>query len=229
MSARGVSTDTLLRRYAQWAPTNFDCKGAFLHEEEENYGTWYVSPCLQTRDSTALEHANYRAVLDALEGVDPERVDHEERRFGHWGPGWYEIILARPDTAAARALEDCARALADYPVLDDELHSRLELEERDATWSACYARDVERALAKSLRADNPDWPEAEDALENVNWDDLRDLVERVMDRENLYWTHDDSGAGIDVERVVRAIGWDELESLPGFKTPDEEPAEKPAE
>ena len=215
------ATDTFLRRYAQWAPTSFDVAGAFIRDEEEDYGTWYVSPCLQTRDSAALELANYRAVLQTLERVDPECVDHEERRFGHWGPGWYEIVLVRPNTAAARALEDCARKIADYPVLDDDLHSRFELDEREATWSACYARDVERALAKNLREENPDWPEAEDALEDVDHDDLRELVERVMERENLYWEHDDSGANLDVARIVRAIGWDDLEALPGFNAPAE--------
>ena len=215
MSARGIPTDTLLRRYGDWAPTCFDVKGAFLNGEEEDYSLWFVGPCLVTRDSAALETANYRALLAALEKVDPERVDHEERRFGHWGPGWYDIVLVRPDTAAAGALEECSRALANYPILDEDLLSELELEERDETWKH---RDVVRELEKALRAENPEWPEyaEETALENVDTDALRELVERYAD-----WTHDESGANLRIGRTVERISWGDLKALPGFNPPAE--------
>jgi hypothetical protein len=60
-------------------------------------------------------------------------------RFGHWGPGWFEIVLIDPaDTNAVKIAEECEASLADYPVLDDMDFSEEETAEANETWEKCF-------------------------------------------------------------------------------------------
>lgn len=120
-----------MERYADWAPTAFDRRGAFLDEDRDN---WLVLPVIQTRDSGPLYRSNFEVAQRSLAEVDPEENDHECHRFGHWGPGWFEILIVRPDTAAAADAAEMESALADYPVLDEMSLSELELDEAIETW-----------------------------------------------------------------------------------------------
>lgn len=96
--------------------------------EPEDLGRadWLVCPVSRTRDTAdLLEVSNWEAQLEALGGEGP---DAEVHRFGHWGPGWFELVLVRPGTPAETKAEEIAGALEEYPVLDDEDHSRREYE-----------------------------------------------------------------------------------------------------
>ena len=75
-------------------------------------------PCPVLRDSGVLTESNVACALTALGGESDTVQVH---RFGHWGPGWFEIILIDPsDEVRVREAEAIEAALADYPVLDDE-------------------------------------------------------------------------------------------------------------
>lgn len=113
-----------MQLYKDYTPTPFDYKGAFLRDQRH----WRVAPVCQTRDSGPLDQSNYAAALAAIEEVDPEGEHHEEHRFGHWGPGWFEIIIVRPCTPAAIVAKQLELALQDYPLLDEEDHSAREWE-----------------------------------------------------------------------------------------------------
>lgn len=117
-----------LRRYADFQPTGFDAKGLHarnMGEGDEDRSDWRVCPVSQTRDSEddPLTGSNWAAQLAALGGEGP---DVEVHRFGHWGCGWFEIVIVRPGTEAERIADGLAGSLADYPVLDEEDHSRRE-------------------------------------------------------------------------------------------------------
>ena len=116
----------------EWSPTGFDYAiGVFGPLQNKQY--WLVLPVIQTRDSGVLERSNFQAAL-ALLGGGSESV--EVHRFGHWGPGWYEIIIVAPSLIdKAQEIED---RLNDYPILDEDLHSRLEDEECEQVWSNSY-------------------------------------------------------------------------------------------
>ncbi len=133
MRALGV-----MRTYSQFRPTGFDCSGLGCDDRQD----WLVHPCGTNRDADALTRANFKAAILELENKD-DGPDYEVHRFGHWACGWFEIILVRPDTNAAKLAEECEASLESYPVLSDELFSRIEQEEADATWSSCY-NDAER-------------------------------------------------------------------------------------
>ena len=80
-----------LTRYRDWSPTAFDPKG--LNGEENNVSGWLVMPVSRTRDTGPFEESNFHTCVDML-GGESDYV--EVHRFGHWGPGWIEIILVDP-------------------------------------------------------------------------------------------------------------------------------------
>lgn len=117
----------ILTKYADWNPTAFDMRGLGLSGRQD----WFVAPVSRSRESGTLEKSNFEVALNRLGG---ESDDVEVHRFGHWGPGWFEIILVRPGTEAQRIAEEIATALADYPVLDDDDLSRREYNAACDTW-----------------------------------------------------------------------------------------------
>lgn len=122
-----------MQTYGEFRPTQFDSRGLGLADQQN----WLVAPVGQTRDSQSLERANFDATLRCL-GGESETV--QVHRFGHWGPGWFEIILIDPsDTAKAQTAQEIEDALSDYPVVDDSLYSEYEWEECAQVWENCYS------------------------------------------------------------------------------------------
>ena len=119
-----------MKTYSEFRTTEFDCAGLGCEDRQD----WLVGPCGTNRDAGALARANWRSLIAALKEVDPEGTDHEEYRFGHWGPGWFEIVLVRPNTKAAEVAESIENGLADHPVVDDSAYSEEEAEDAQSTW-----------------------------------------------------------------------------------------------
>lgn len=113
--------------YGEFRPSPFDTRGIGLSDRQD----WLVAPVGQNRDSEALPRSNFFTAVKLFEEKDEEGDDFEVHRFGHWGPGWFELILVRPGSECAKVAEEIEAALADYPVLDDEYFSQLEWEERE--------------------------------------------------------------------------------------------------
>jgi hypothetical protein len=123
-----------LTRYRDFRPTGFDAPGLGLPDSQD----WFVVPVMQSRDSNVLEESNFASALQALGG---ESDTVEVHRFGHWGPGWFEIILVAPGTPQVATAEDIDRALADYPVLDEMDYSNREFERAAQCWEHFSLRD----------------------------------------------------------------------------------------
>lgn len=89
-----------------------------------------------TRDSETLEESNWIGFLRD----HPENFDEETNkgilvaRFGHWGCGWFELILVHEtDFELLKEMDELREALDDYPVYDDELFSQMEMDEQFET------------------------------------------------------------------------------------------------
>lgn len=83
----------------------------------------------RNRDSNMLDESNFAAALEMLGG---ESSTVKVERFGHWGCGWFELIMVSP--GAPRKLQtafEIKRALEHYPVLDDADYSERESEQRE--------------------------------------------------------------------------------------------------
>lgn len=132
----------MMETYSKFKPTQFD-----YHITVDNQETWFVAPVSHNRDSGVLTRANWDAFVAM---IGPESEDaYQIHRFGHWGPGWFEIILINPaNEKLVKIGNDAENALADYPVLDDELFSQMEMDEANEVWANCYD---ERERLKYIR------------------------------------------------------------------------------
>lgn len=140
-----MATKPTLQRYADHSPTPYDG-----HCPLEGREDWIVAPVRQTRDSGPLDQSNFAQCLKALGG---ESRSVEVHRFGHWGPGWYKIILVSPRAKKRLAiLEDLARSLEDYPVLDESDLSQREHDEFVESWDSWGRREYERTVLAGLEA-----------------------------------------------------------------------------
>ena len=132
-----------MKPYKNWRPTAYDTAGLALKDRQD----WLVGPVILTRDSGALESSNWMVFGRELELIDVDGSTWEVHRFGHWGPGWFEIFLLQPGSKAAQWGDDAEAGLSDYPILDEEDHTEMEMELADETWRYLGLRDRIRACA----------------------------------------------------------------------------------
>lgn len=122
--------------YSQWRPMACDIKGLALPDRQD----WLVAPCTVNRDSTVLERSNWSVQFEIVD--DLPGLDYERHSFNHWACGWFEILLVRPGSPAADALDKLEAALSDYPVADDADYSSAQWDEAARIWQT--ARESER-------------------------------------------------------------------------------------
>lgn len=84
--------------FCDFRPSSVDPPGNGPKEIQD----WVVSRFTRSRDSGDAADAKFRRRLRALGG---EGADVRVLRFNHWGCGWFEIVVVRPDSEAAKKLE----------------------------------------------------------------------------------------------------------------------------
>lgn len=182
-----------METYSKFAPTQFDTKGLGLDERQE----WLVAPVSQTRDSGSLETSNFAAFLKAI-GGESETV--EVHRFGHWGPGWFEIILIDPaDATAVQTATEMESSLEDYPVLDESDLSERENDAYTQSWEDYGNSDFLSLLVKHQGLSN----EAEDALYYVPSDTMREYFESLIPSGD-YSADEDGVSGRQMEHAAKS-------------------------
>jgi hypothetical protein len=112
----------------------YSTTGSWWHDVAD----WRVLPVTCTRDATPLDDSNFETARRLL---DDAGAVYETHRLGHWGVGWYEIVIIAPDDASLAAAGEIARALDSYPVLDDDDLCERETEEQDRAWRDYAARE----------------------------------------------------------------------------------------
>lgn len=168
----------------------------------ENWGIIYT----HNRDSGLVDQSNadqIEKVLSRFEGRTTQREHHN-----HWGCGWLDgwaIKCFRKDgqpTKAIEALRDLYNRLADYPVLDEEDHSRREYE--------ATLENIQSAAERFIGDERPeDWPAQ---LLTWFWDNDQSAVENV----------DDQGGYPDDDQCKAALldlGWLSDEYMPEPEEP----------
>jgi hypothetical protein len=170
--------------YREYRPTQFDHNIPFQDERDE----WIVAPVMRTRDSNVFEESNFQAALKIL-GGESETV--EVHRFGHWGPGWFEIIIVHP--GRVDQVEEMQRRLENYPVLDEE-----DLSMREHEWSYEYLEQQASEMIKDIIKDSfgGEWM---DVLFRKIWEVHPGGGHN--DGDGDYW--DDK----DVREIIKSLGW----------------------
>jgi len=123
-----------MERYKNFSPTPFDQKGIVLHEQ----GDWFVLPTMRNRDSDHLTMSNFDTALRLL-GGESDMV--EVHRFRHWGCGWFEIIIVKPETESAVIASDIERRIENYLVLDEDDFSEREFFAASEYWKSMSIKE----------------------------------------------------------------------------------------
>ena len=198
--------EDVFERYGSHRPTTFD-RHINIDDEDESREDWFLMPVSRTRDSQPLDNVNFDEFLKGLGG---ECDTVEVHRFGHWGPGWYEIIIVSPkDAKALDEAYDMARALQNYPVLNEEALSEAEYEAAQESWDNWARRDVESYLESSIENYLND---ESDSWECDPSDIASELIDAWVSEHGLpeYETHSD-GAHFDIGQIAEAVfkTWDQ--------------------
>lgn len=152
---------------------------------EDDEGVAYVScDLLLVGDyggAGAVGEANIRALTDTEGAVE---------RHG----AYYSRQLWLPDTEENRAiLEDLER---DYPLVDDEVHSQVEMEWEEEAWDSYGKADLLRGLPDGLD---------EIAEGDLTDADLWECYKSAMESTNSYPRMEYSGAALPLDRIQEAF------------------------
>jgi hypothetical protein len=194
----------MTQRYKDYSPTPLDTKG--LAAESYNIGEFWVAPVSITRDTeSAVTLSNWRVIQRM---ANDEGIEFEIRRFGHWGPGWFEIILIEGSEKGEKFAEGIENALASYPLLSEDDHSEMEYEHETLEWDRSIAKEFREQLTLAfLGVGNV---KAADIVNNLANNQLFTLFHEMGGRVD----HDDGGArAANLEDVVDAVGCDDVNKL----------------
>lgn len=143
-----------------------------------------------------LEHVTYREWDNAGGYYGSDSTDkriteaHAVELYGGHGS---KTIWVRED---CEALAECVNALSDYPLIDEEEHSRVEMEWEQEAWDNYVRED----LYATLREDS----DAERRADTFDDDTLFACYRAAMDATNTYPEAEYEGVHIDIERISDA-------------------------
>jgi len=91
----------------------------------------YIVLLGRSRDSDTLSDSNFESAKSQFKGNRGVIA----ARFGHWGCGWFELLLVSKTAKKALSIAlEINNALADYPVLDDCDFNDRERQHQDGIW-----------------------------------------------------------------------------------------------
>ena len=172
------------------------------------YGTWaraedgrYLVPGLLSGSDYSgglVTQSNHKAWREAFpEGED---VWWTSAPGGH---GTYSIVIAlqRVPEDVTTEVEGFLNGLQDYPVADEDLMSRMEMEAQGEAWETWVAGDFKRGLEKNFKVE----------FDEVDPIKLRDLFEWASEKANEYWVNEEGGnMWIRVEKIVAQVDEEHL-------------------
>lgn len=140
----------------------------------------------------ALEKSNYDVFLEQFGTVDGV-LDV------HGGYGSYGVLIRRDVYDSNAEIREQLERLDNYPVLDEEHMSGLEVQAQNEAWDGWTCADFRHALGKRF-------PELEDAVDEVPSADLRDEFESACNDQNVYWENETgNSAWVDVTQIAAGI------------------------
>lgn len=143
--------------------------GGTYHE----HTTWIIGPVGVHRDSDSIARSNFAVACARLVTLDPDEVDHEVHRFGHFAVGWVEEIATRPGSPCAKLADEMRASLESYPILDDDHHSEVEAEDVSEAWPS-IASGLRRSLTDSVDllrheyVDSESWPDLDGVRDHLD-------------------------------------------------------------
>lgn len=178
--------------------------GHFDHGDAMDGETqWYEVEYATGSDysGSTVEKSNYKVLEeDLLPEAHPVGESPAAWATSYGGHGTFAILVVWDRLAPE--VQEALGNLEDYPLLDDDAHSQLEMELEDEAWQDTYQSDFEKAFLAELNARFPDDEEVEDWPEGV---DSSSLFRIGMELSNQNWEHSAEGPWIDVKKVAAPL------------------------
>jgi hypothetical protein len=174
-----------------------DFKIANYNEVDDLY---FFMPYCQGSDysGSLVEKANYTEFLALYEGQD---FVHK-LRGGYYSYGIAINIKRLKASVELENVVDIIKGLDNYPLINDEAFSELEMVGADEAWGSWAESEFKRELEKKFPDIEFEWPS-----------DLRVFFEEKSQEANEYWFNEGSGPDmyIDIGRVVEGIDLEDLD------------------
>lgn len=145
----------------------------------------------------SVNESNYRVLGEMLENAHPEGSEPVVWARTRGGHGTYGIIVNYGDLD--EEVREAIDALENYPLMDEEDHSRLEMEQQEEAWKDWGESEFIKECAKHLGIDKDDFEEASEKA-GISW---YTIFHAAIEGANLNW-EDQQGAGqwINMERAA---------------------------
>jgi hypothetical protein len=105
-------------------------------------------------------------------------------------------------------------SLENYPLLSEDDHSSLEMEDQETAWEDSISHEFSRALEKRLASLVDDDDVAESIVESISPSSLYSLFYALAEFANVYWEEENChGWWIDTARIVEALSEEDALSL----------------
>lgn len=93
---------------------------------------WESAPCNQTALSDPLTRANFDAMVDQFDTVDPYGRDFEIVRYPHWAAKWADFVFYRPGSKVADRARLIQNEMLKFPCVNIDLWESYEDEQTKA-------------------------------------------------------------------------------------------------
>ena len=169
---------------------------------------WMFEPDYMTYSDysgSVVERANCQEFLEQFKDVEGVY-----ETTGGYGTRGVAISLS----AITGDMLDLLDALNDYPVIDDEALSELEMDLENEDWESWISYDFKRALHKKFDQEEEDGnPEtcSEDWIDALTEDQLYTLYRERCDKTGTYWEPESAVGGyVDIDRLVEGMTIEDL-------------------
>lgn len=192
-------------------------------DPETDISVVYMMPayCSGSDYSGALvEMSNHRALLETF----PDDWEDGREYISYHG-GYSTYALAIRLDALTDGLLEMLEALENYPLIDEDLHSHMEMDAQNDAWESMYRSDFKTELGKAMFSawesspvsdqrdgeTDADWETRTQETEEYLSDECGEMTDatvdglfyRMAEYANEYWANEQGGdCYIDVERVV---------------------------
>jgi len=146
---------------------------------------------------SSVEQANCRDLMEGYDGVAISVHGGYSTTDVCFSLRW---ILTDDDDSAVESLLDIYEGLEDYPLINDETLSTVEMESADEMWDCWAYSDFVKETESALGIE----------LDGHNKDSMRTVFEDCRERANEYWESDGADVFIRVERVVAVVTLDDV-------------------
>lgn len=95
----------------------------------------YLIAYARHRDSDSLTNCNFQVFESEFNRIDPDGETWTIEGSSHWAVGWIDYLAVKPGSEAESEAIELLTQIENYPVLDDEKLTLLEMEQVELYWA----------------------------------------------------------------------------------------------